>query len=328
MKILRSEPLKWALFFVVLLSLGLTVKNNYYLDVMICLVFWATAAQAWNIVGGFAGQISIGHVAFLGLGGYATALLTTRLGVTPWMGMLVGGMLAMSLAYLMGALTIRLRGPFFTLSTIVLSELLLILSVNFDGLTGGASGVDIEYDPAFMNMVFASYRSYFLLFLILLMVITAVTVYIKNSKIGYYLLSIREDESAAASLGVNVNRYKTYALLISAFFTGVAGSIQVQYFLFIDPHTAYSVEASIKMATLSIVGGVGTVAGPVVGAFLLSPVEIFLRSRLGGTYQGLYLLLYGAVMIVVVLVMPQGIVGAANQAFRLIRKRRSKPNER
>jgi branched-chain amino acid transport system permease protein len=148
-----------------------------------------------------------------------------------------------------------------------------------------------------------------------------VTLYIRNSRIGYYLLAIREDEAAASSLGVNVNRYKTIALMISAFFMGIAGSVHVQYFLYIDPHTAFAAEASIKMATLSIIGGVGTVAGPVVGAFLLSPIEMFLRSKLGGTYQGLHLMVYGAIMIVFVLAIPKGLVGTLSD---MIRRRNAK----
>jgi branched-chain amino acid transport system permease protein len=322
MKFLKSEVGKWLIFFAILLVIGISLDNNYYLDILITIVFAAITAQAWNIVGGFAGQISIGHVGFLGLGGYTTAILATKLGITPWIGMLVGGVFAMGLAYLMGVLTIRLRGPFFTLSTIVLAELLLIFAVNFDGLTNGSSGIDIPYEPSFANMVFSSYKSYFILFLVLLALITLTTVYIKNSKIGHYLLAIREDETAASSLGVNVNRFKTYALLISAFFAGLAGAIQVQYFLFIDPHTAFTVEASIKMASISIIGGVGTVSGPVVGAFLLSPVEIFLRSRLGGTYQGLYLLIYGVVMITVILTIPRGIVGGISALRKRFAKRK------
>jgi len=316
MKQLKTEITLWMAFFAALAVLGLSVRNSYYLDILISLVFFATTAQAWNIVGGFAGQISIGHVAFLGLGGYTTAILTTRLGITPWIGMVAGGAVAMLLAYLMGTLTIRLKGPFFTLATIVLAELLMIFGVRFDGLTNGSSGINVPYKPSLGNMIFANYNSYFLLFLAILVSITFVTLYIRNSRIGYYLLAIREDEAAASSLGVNVNRYKTIALLISAFFTGIAGAVNVQYLLYIDPHTAFAVESSIKMATLSIIGGVGTVAGPVVGAFLLTPIEMFLRSRLGGTYQGLYLLVYGAIMIVFILAIPQGIVGTLRQLAR------------
>lgn len=320
MRFLKSEHIKWLVFFAVLMVTGLLLDNNYYLDILISLVFAATAAQAWNIVGGFAGQISIGHVAFIGLGGYTTAILSAKLGITPWIGMFAGGFIAMGLAYLMGILTIRLRGPFFTLATIVLAELLLIFSINSHGLTNGSAGINVPYEPSFANMVFTSYKSYFLLFLIVFVLITYTTIYIKNSKIGYYLMAIREDETAACSLGVNVNRYKTIALLVSAFFTGIAGSVQVQYYLYIDPHTAFTVETSIKMASLSIIGGVGTVSGPVVGAFILSPVELFLRSRLGGTYQGLYLLIYGTIMIVVILAIPQGVVGA----FQGYRKRKAR----
>lgn len=316
-----KKLLLWIAFFILMLILGTQVGNNYYLDFLITICFMASMASAWNLVGGYAGLISIGHVAFLGLGAYTSSILFVKLGISPLLGIFLGGGTAMLLAFLIGILTIRLRGPFFTLSTIAIAEILLLLATRFVGLTGGSQGLDIPYKPSIFNFVFKSYYVYYVIFLVLLAVIITVVTYINHSKTGCYLKAIREDETAAAALGVSILKYKMTALLISAFFTGIGGSIYAQYLLFIDPHSVFSVGFSTKVAALSIIGGVGTVLGPIVGAFLLTPVEMLLRSQLGGTYQGLYLLLYGVIMILVILIIPRGIVGTLTEVVKNKRKK-------
>jgi branched-chain amino acid transport system permease protein len=311
----------WTAFFIALVILGTQVGNNYYLDFIITIFFMASMASAWNLVGGYAGLISIGHVAFMGLGAYTSSILFVKLGISPLIGIFLGGGVAMLLAFLIGMLTIRLRGPFFTLSTIAIAEILMLLAIRFVGLTGGSQGLDIPYKPSVYNFVFKSYYVYYVIFLVLLAIIIMVVSYINNSKTGCYLKAIREDETAAAALGVSILKYKMIALLISAFFTGVGGSIYAQYLLFIDPHSVFTVGFSTKVAALSIIGGIGTVLGPIVGAFLLTPFEMLLRSQLGGTYQGLYLLMYGAIMIVVILLIPRGIVGTLTEVVKNKRKK-------
>lgn len=322
MKLLHNSLLRWAAFFVLLIIAGFVVSNNYYLDILITIVFYACMACAWNIVGGYAGQVSVGHVAFLGLGAYTSTILFLKLNLTPMVGIFLGGMMAMVLALLIGMLTIRLRGPFFTLSTIAIAEILMVLAVRFHDLTGGSEGLNIPYRPSVYNFVFKEYTTYYVLFVILMAAVVAVTSYINSSKTGYYLRAVREDETAAASLGVDILKSKMTALLISAFFTGVGGAMYAQYLLFIDPHTVFTVSFSTKVAALSIVGGIGTVIGPIVGSFILTPLEIFLRSQLGGTYQGLYLLIYGIIMITVILLIPKGIYGALSAKVNALRKGR------
>lgn len=323
MKLLNNYIVRWAAFFLLLIVVGLMVDNNYALDILITIVFYAGMASAWNIVGGYAGQVSVGHVAFLGLGAYTSTILFLKLNITPLIGIFAGGIVAMLLALCIGFLTIRLRGPFFTLSTIAIAEILLILAVRFHDLTGGSEGLNIPYRPALYNFVFKSYFTYYLIFVLLMACIVGVLCYINRSRVGYYLRAVREDETAASSLGVDVFKSKLIALLISAFFTGVGGALYAQYLLFIDPHTVFTVAFSTKVAALSIVGGIGTVLGPIIGSFILTPLEIFLRSMLGGTYQGLYLLIYGVIMVTVILIIPKGIYGALRDFFKKQRKQRS-----
>jgi len=299
--------------------LGLLVENKFYLDILITTVYFSIIASAWNIMCGFAGQLSLGHVAFLGVGQYTSVLLYMKLGVTPWVGILVGSAASMLLACFVGMLALRLKGPFFSLSTIALSTILQIMVIKFAGLTNGSSGITIPFRPSFGNMIFSSYKPYYLLFLILLAAVLALTIHIRYSKLGSNLIAIREDDLAASSLGINLFRNKVIALMISAFFTSMAGCLYAQYMLFIDPVGSFNTVISQKAAILAIIGGAGTVFGPLIGGLILSPTEIMLRTWLGSTYQGAYLIIYGVLLIFVILVIPNGIAGTASQ--HLLRKR-------
>lgn len=289
--------------------IGMLVKNKYYTDILINMAYYACIASAWNIMCGFAGQLSLGHVAFLGLGQYTCVLLYTRLGLTPWLGMILGSLLSVVLACFVGVLALRLKGTFFSLSTLALSTILQILCVKADNLTNGSAGITIRYEPGFQNMIFESTRWNYLLFIVLLFAILGVTIYIRYSKLGSNLIAIREDDLAASSLGINLYKNKVFALAISAFFTSMAGCLMAQYMLFINPQGAFNAVISQKAAILAIIGGSGTVFGPLIGSVLLTPAEMFLRAKLGSSVQGAYLIIYGVILIVVILTIPNGIVG-------------------
>ena len=289
--------------------LGMAIENKFYLDVCITVVYYAVLSCAWNLMCGYVGEISLGHVAFLGLGQYTCVLLYTKMGLTPWIGMILGSGVAMLLAFLVGVLSLRLKGPFFTLSTIALTTVLQIFAIKFEWLTNGSGGITIPYEPSAKNMIFEGYKPIYLLFIILFVVIVAITIYIDRSRLGSNLIAIRENDLAAASLGINIFKNKVIALLISAFFTSLAGCIYAQYMLFIDPVGSFSTTISEKTAILSIVGGAGTVFGPVIGSVLMTPLEILLRTTLGSTYQGAYMIIYGVILIFVILVIPKGITG-------------------
>ena len=292
-----------------ILLTGLISDNKYTLDILITMVYFCTLASAWNIMCGFTGQLSLGHGAFLGLGQYTSTLLFTKLDISPWIGMMAGGLTAMLLALLVGLLALRLKGPFFALATIALTAILEIFAVKFDDITGGSVGITIPYRPSLENMIFQGYHPTYFLFVCLLAVVLIVTIVINKSRLGSNLVAIRENELTAASLGINVFRNQVYALMISSFFTGVVGTLYAQHVLFIDPAGSFSVVVSEKAALISIIGGAGTVFGPLIGGILLAPTEIFLRTWLGSTYQGAYLIVYGVLLIFVILVIPNGIAG-------------------
>ena len=294
---------------ILILLTGLLSDNKYTLDILITMVYFCTIASAWNIMCGYTGQLSLGHGAFLGLGQYTSTLLFTKMDISPWLGMLAGGLMAMLLAGLVGILALRLKGPFFALATIALTTILEIFAVKFDNITGGSVGITIPFKPALANMIFKEYHPTYFLFVCLLAVVLVTTILISRSRLGLNLIAIRENDLTAASLGINVFRNQLYALLISSFFTGVVGTLYAQYVLFIDPAGSFSVVVSEKAALISIIGGAGTVFGPLIGGILLAPTEIFLRTWLGSTYQGAYLIVYGVLLIFVILTIPNGIAG-------------------
>jgi len=305
----------------------LFVRNNFYIHNLIMIFFWATLTASWNIIGGIAGQISLGHAAFFGIGAYTSTILYLKMGVSPWIGLLCGGLLAMVVASGISYPCFRLRGPFFTLATIAFGEVVSILASYFRELTGGAVGLLIPFKPSFWNLMFREKIWYYYIMLVLLLLVIFITYKIATSKMGYYLLSLREDEEAARAIGINTAKYKLYAVMVSAFFAGVAGVFYAQYILFIEPRTVFSAELSTQFALMSIIGGLGTVVGPILGAFILTPLGEFLRAWLGGSYSGLHIAIYGLILIIVVLMMPEGVVVWGNDRVRSLKARFAKRQE-
>ncbi|MHB0867988.1 MAG: branched-chain amino acid ABC transporter permease [Chloroflexota bacterium] len=303
--------------------LALVVQDKFYLHVMIMMMFYAAASSAWNIVGGFAGQLSLGHAAFFGLGAYTSTLLFINLGVSPWIGMLAGGLLSTAVAAGIGYPSFRLRGPFFTLVTIAFAEVLRILAVTFQDITKGSIGVSVPFRPAPQNFIFRDTSSYAFVALAFMLIMILISLWIERSRLGYYLSALREDEDAAQALGINTTRYKLVAVLTSAFFTSVAGTFYAQYIFYIEPFAMFSLDFSVLLAMMSIIGGLGTVWGPVAGAFLVTPLQEFLRARLGGELQGLHLVIYGTVLILVVILLPQGIVPSLAEWRKRVFRRRA-----
>ncbi len=296
-----------------LMALGYFVDNDYILNIFINIAFYSCMASAWNMMCGLTGYFSFGHVAFMGIGQYASTLLFVKTGVSPWLGMLLGVGISLLLAFLIGILSLRLKGFYFSLSTKALAIIISILIVRFEPFTGGATGVYIPFEPNFFTMVFQEYRSYYLLMLILLVVVLIVSSYSRESRLGYNLIAIKGNELAAASLGVDVVRSKLIALCMSAAFTSMAGTIMAQYTLFIDPVTAFNPATGEKIAIMTIIGGIGTVFGPLLGSAIMVPAEILLRGWIGNTIQGLYLFIYGAVLVVSILYMPGGFLNLAHR---------------
>jgi branched-chain amino acid transport system permease protein len=282
--------------------------------------FWATLATAWNLLGGFAGQISLGHAAFFGIGAYTSTILYLSLGLSPWIGMFAGAGLAMLVALIVGYPTFRLTSHFFALATLAFGEVLRLLASYFRELTGGGVGLLIPHEPAFRNFIFENKTAYAYIILAMLLAILCITYIFKKSRFGYSLSALREDPGAAESLGINTHRAKMYALLISVFFTSIAGTFYAQYVAFIEPDIVFASHISVQLALLSIIGGIGTVFGPLVGSLFLTPLDIFLRGWLGGVFSGLNFVVYGVILILAVMYFPLGIAGWTKKFLSRFRK--------
>jgi len=293
---------------VFILLFPLMVKSPVYLDIFIMFCLLAGLGGAWNIIGGYGGQFSIGHAGFFGIGAYTSTLLYMHYALSPWIGMLIGGGLSAVISVLVFYPFFRLRGVFFTMASLAFAEIMLILSVYWTSVTKGNVGLLILFKPSLGHMMFAEKMSYAYLALFYMALVVGVSVLVKRAKLGSHLHGIREDEDAAESLGVQSARCKSYAMMISSFLAAVGGTVYAQYVQFIDPETLFDVSISVRFALLPIIGGMGTVVGPVIGSAILTPLDTMLRSWLGGAYSGLGFVTYGAVLIVGVLALPEGVM--------------------
>ena len=302
-----------ALVFFVLAGLTpLVVRDAFFLDSLILILLWGAAGAAWNIAGGYAGQVSLGHSMFFGLGAYAAALAGTRWGLSPWIGVLVGAVVATATGFLIGFLSNRLRGPYFVLATIACSQVLLIGASRWRGFTAGSEGIPVPFRAGFWTLGIADKRIWVWIILALAVLVWLVELYLERSRRGYQLAAVREDEDAALSLGVPARRLKVAAIAVSAALTAVCGALWAQYVGFVDPVYVFSVDLSIRFALAAILGGLGTALGPFLGSVLVTTVETYLRAQFGGIgagFVGIYLILYGVALIVMVRFAPQGIVG-------------------
>ena len=290
----------------------LVVRDAFLLDSLVLILIWGAAAAAWNIAGGYAGQVSLGHSAFFGLGAYAAALCGARWGISPWIGVLLGAGLAMTTGFVIGFLSNRLRGPYFVIATIAFSQVLLIGASRWRGFTAGSEGIPVPFRPGFWSLGIADKRVWVWIVLVLALLVYLVQVYLERSRRGFQLAAVREDEDAALSLGVPTRWLKVAAIAVSAAFTAICGALWAQYVGFVDPLYVFSVDLSIRFSLAAIIGGLGTALGPFLGSVLVTTLETYLRAQFGGigaNLVGIYLILYGAALIVMVRFAPQGLVG-------------------
>ncbi len=294
----------------------LFVRDAFFLDTLVLMLVWGCAAGAWNIAGGYAGQISLGHATFFGLGAYAAALCGVRWNISPWYGVAIGAALAMAAGTVIGFLSNRLRGPYFVIATIAVSQILLIGASRWRGFTAGSEGIPVPFRPGFWTLGIADKRLWVWIVLGLALLVYLVQAYLERSRRGFQLAAVREDEDAALSLGVPARRLKVVAIAVSAAFTAICGAFWAQYVGFVDPVYVFSLDLSVRFSLAAIIGGLGTALGPFLGAVLVTMVETWLRAELGGLGSnliGMYLILYGVALILMVRFAPQGIVGWARQ---------------
>ena len=294
--------------FLFLVIYPLVIKSPVYVDIFIMFCLMAGLGGAWTIIGGYGGQFSIGHAGFFGIGAYTSTLLYLRYGLTPWVGMFIGGGLAAVVSFLVFYPCFRLRGIFFTMASLAFAEILFITSVYWASLTKGNVGLLILFKPGLSHLMFSEKIYYAYIALLYMGFVFFVTVVVKETKLGSHLIGIREDEDAAESLGVRSARCKSYAMMISSFLAALGGTIYAQYVQFIDPDTLFDVAISVRFALLAIIGGMGTAIGPIIGSAILTPLDTMLRGWLGGAYAGLGFLTYGIVLIACVLALPEGVM--------------------
>ncbi|RZI41593.1 branched-chain amino acid ABC transporter permease [Herbaspirillum sp. HC18] len=285
------------------------VDSPAHQNVAILILMAAQMGVAWNIVGGYAGQVSLGHVAFYGIGAYTSTLLLTQFGVNPWIGMLLGGIVAAAVSLVIGWSCFRLKGHYFTMATIAVAEIVQIIFTNWE-FAGAAVGITLPMDnQGWEALVFSSKVPYYYIALGLLLVTLLANYLIEKSYLGYYFRAIKDEPDAARSLGVNLSTYKQVAFAVSSFFTALGGSLYAQKELYIDPASVIGTAVSIKMALVSILGGIGTLFGPVVGAGVLTIIDEGTRVMFGGSGRGTDLIIYAALIIVIAVYYPTGVMG-------------------
>lgn len=298
-----------AVLLVVALLVPIFVTDTSHLNLAILVLMAAQLGVAWNLLGGYAGQVSLGHAAFYGLGAYTSTMLLLHFGVNPWLGMLLGGVTAALLSVAFGWSCFRLKGHYFAMATIAVAEIVQIVFTNWE-YAGSAVGLTIPMaNQGWGHMVFPTKLPYYWLALGLLAVTLAVTFAVERSYLGYYFRAIKDEPDAARSVGVNIARYKQVALCLSAFFTAVGGSLYAQKELYIDPGSVLHTGLSIKMALVAILGGVGTLFGPVLGSVVLTTIEEFTRSFFGGSGRGTDIIIYASLIIGIAVFYPSGLIG-------------------
>ena len=296
------------------------VRDSFILDSLILILLWGALSSAWNVAGGYAGQVSLGHAAFFGIGAYAAGLMSARYHQSPWLGLLVGVALSLVAGGVIGFLSNRLKGPYFALSTIAFAEVLKIVASRWRGFTAGSEGVPVPFRPGLWTMGL-NHVQWVYLALAVAVLYYLVQVYLERSRVGYQLAGVREDEDAAEALGIATRRLKVQAVTLSAALTSMCGSLWAQYVGFVDPIHVFSIDLSVRFALNSIIGGIGTALGPFLGSLLITSLETYLRATFSGMkagFGGIYLIIYGTVLILMVRWAPEGLMGLAAR-FRLRR---------
>lgn len=301
-----------------LIIIPLAVSDRYLQDIAIMTFLWIGATASWNLNCGYSKRLSIGHGAFFGIGAYTVFLLFMKLHLSPWLGMIIGGLISAAAAFILGMATLRLKGTFFVLSTIAFAEIIRIFVISSKGLTGGSMGLLLPYEPGLLNMSWNSKIPFAVITWGYMLLLLFVCARMERSKFGFYLIAIGEDRDSAETLGVDSTRVMVASFVASAFFTSVGGSIFAQYIMYIEPHSVMGmVQSSLQFILIGIIGGLGKSFGPLVGGVLLIPLSTLLRGYFT-EINGLHGLMYGVIMLAVILWKPDGIIVQVNMFYRFI----------
>jgi len=308
---MKTTYLKWLIFTLILCAVPWFIKDQgYVMRILILVLLFAAMGQSWNIIGGLANQISLGHAAFFGIGCYTSTILLVNFGLSPWIGMVIGMLMAVIASAILCLPTMRLRGHYFALATLAFGEVMRAIANTWNSLTGGPVGISVPLsENSYWFMQFKSNIPYYYIMLSMLALTTAIFIFISHSKLGYRLRAVKEDQDAAEVIGVNTTRTKVTAALLSAGLMAICGTLFAQFNFFFDPDSAFSlIDISVKVALICIVGGLGAAAGPIIGAFFILPVEEILNNILAGHGAGISQLAYGLILIGIILIEPNGLL--------------------
>lgn len=309
-----------ALPFFILLAIPLAFKSVTTLQVLTTVMWYACLVLSWNLVGGYAGVLPLGHAAYVGIGAYISSLLFIHHNVSPWFGMLIGGATASLFAFVIGYPSLRLRGPYYALASIATLEALRMVTENVDQIgpwsIRGARGLLLPLGNKWWLMQ-SQDKAFFYYFILAFLILLILGEYrFRYSRWGYQLVAAGQNEDAARALGVSVTNLKVRALLVSAFLSAMLGTFYAQFVLYIFPQGILSLTLSFEIAYIAIVGGKGTMLGPVLGAFLLVPASEITRFYLGGRLLGLNLVVYGLMIVVFMRYLPGGLMELGSKLVR------------
>src|ERR1700716_955583 len=303
---------------VLLLAFPFIFQTSFSHHTMILILMYALMAQSWNFVAGFSGQISLGHAIFFGIGAYSSTVLFAKYGITPWAGLLVGILISTLAAIAIGVPTLRLRGHYFAIATLLIGSSVQIVFQRWDWV-GAASGLYVPIDrtsPLFYLQFHTSKVPYYYLALGATAAGYLVVWKLRPSGFGFLLQALRDDPDAAASLGIAIARHKVLAFMISGAMMSVAGTFYGQYVLVLDPERLFSTEISIIVLLMTVLGGSGTLWGPALGAAVLVPLSEYSRIWFGGTGRTIDLMLYGILILLVCMWRPSGILSLLEERIR------------
>lgn len=296
--------------------------DAFTLNMLATALLFAGLASAWNIIGGFAGQFSLAHSVFFAVGAYTTADLYLKAGLSPWLGLIPAALLAAAVACLLSWPVFRLRGPFFAIATMAFTEVALALGNYMEWATGGTRGMSIPFRLGLANMIFRDRLSYVWLMLGFAVLCLFIVLAIKRSRLGYYLQAVRDNEQAARASGIDVLRVKLTGMAISAALTGIGGGLFFMQVRVADPAALLSLfDFGVKFALIALIGGLGTIYGPILGALVVIPLENWLRAEFGGMLPGANLIVLSLCLILASLFMKRGIVGALERLGELAERR-------
>ncbi len=317
-----------ALLLAILLAYPFVFATPFQQRLGALVLLYAIAASSWNIVGGYAGQVSVGHVVFFGCGAYAAMGAYAHFGLSPLIGLPAGIVAAVAIAAIVGVPTLRLSGHYFSMATIAVAELIRLVVTNTDylGAAVGLSGPTVPRNV--FDLSFISALPYYYLFLIVLAITLLMTWWMTHSRMGFYLRAIKDSERAARSLGAPAARIKLYAFMLSAALTSVAGALYAMMFGFVDPDSGLGLLISVKILIMAALGGAGLLFGPLVGAAILVPLEEISNSLLGGKGAGLTFVVYGAIIVLIARFQPGGILTLIKRLLERRAKPRAKEEQR